>query len=138
MPGVGGVLGVGGVIGVGTDLVDVDRVRRALERTPGLRHRLFTVDEWDYAARHRDPHPHLAGRFAAKEAVMKALGAGMSRMGFSDIEVARDPEGVPSVRLHGPAAEVADRAGVQRWHLSLTHTDSLAQAVAVAVGGRPS
>ncbi len=122
-----------GVVGVGTDLVDVERVRQALERQPGLRTRLFTVPEWDYAARHRDPAPHLAARFAAKEAVMKALGRGMSSMGFDEIEVRRDEHGVPSVALHGAAAQVAAAAGVDRWHLSLTHTDSLAHAVAVAV-----
>jgi holo-[acyl-carrier protein] synthase len=123
-----------GVVGVGTDLVDVDRVRGALERQPGLRTRLFTEHEWDYAARHRDPFPHLAARFAAKEAVMKALGRGMGAMGFAEIEVTRDEHGAPSVVLHGAAAAVAEAAGVRRWHVSLTHTDALAQAVAVAVG----
>lgn len=122
------------VLGIGTDLVDVDRLRRALERTPSLRDRLFTDDEWAYSSRHRDPTPHLAARFAAKEAAMKALGAGMARMPFAQIEVVRDAEGVPSLRLHGAAAEVARSAGVRRWHLSLTHTDSLAQAFAVAMG----
>ncbi len=123
-----------GVLGVGTDLVDVERVRQALERQPGLRTRLFTESEWDYAARHRDPHPHLAARFAAKEAVMKALGRGMSSMGFAEIEVRRDEHGAPRIALHGSAATVAAAAGVAEWHLSMTHTDSLAQAVAVAVG----
>lgn len=130
--------GLPGVVGVGTDLVDVDRVRRALERQPGLRTRLFTTAEWDYSARHRDPNPHLAARFAAKEAVMKALGRGMSSMGFAEIEVERDEHGVPSVVLHGAAAAVALERGVDRWHLSLSHTDTLAQAVAVAVSGEPS
>ncbi len=123
-----------GVVGVGTDLVDVDRLRRALERHPGLRDRLFTSSEWDYAARHRDPHPHLAARFAAKEAVMKALGHGMSSMGFAEIEVVRDESGAPSIVLARSAAEVAAAVGVSQWHLSLTHTDALAQAVAVAIG----
>lgn len=123
-----------GVLGLGTDLVEVDRLRRALERQPGLRTRLFTADEWDYADRHHDPHPHLAARFAAKEAVMKALGRGMSSMGFAEIEVARSAAGVPSVRLSGNAASIADASGVAGWHLSLTHTDLMAQAVAIAVG----
>jgi holo-[acyl-carrier protein] synthase len=123
-----------GVVGVGTDLVDVDRLRTALARTPGLRTRLFTPDEWAYAERHRDPHPHLAARFAAKEAVMKALGRGMSSMGFAEIEVVRDEHGVPSVRLHGAAADLAAAAGVVTWQVSLTHTDALAQAVAIAIG----
>jgi holo-[acyl-carrier protein] synthase len=123
-----------GVLGLGTDLVEVERMRGALARQPGLRTRLFTADEWDYAARHRDPHPHLAARFAAKEAVMKALGRGMSSMGFAEIEVARSAEGVPSVRLSGSAASIAAASGVTAWHLSLTHTDLMAQAVAIAIG----
>ncbi len=130
-----GAGGLPGVLGVGTDLVEVDRVRAALERQPGLRTRLFTEAEWRYAARHRDPHPHLAARFAAKEAVMKALGRGMSSMGFAEIEVIRDESGAPSVLLHGAAAAIGAERGVAAWHLSLTHTDALAQAVAVAVTG---
>ena len=124
-----------GVIGVGTDLVEVDRVRDALGRQPGLRERLFTVREWDYAHRHRDPMPHLAARFAAKEAVMKALGRGIDAMSFHEIAVERDDDGRPSVLLSGRAAEVAESAGVQAWAVSLTHTARLAQAVALAVGG---
>jgi holo-[acyl-carrier protein] synthase len=129
--------GLAHVIGVGTDLVDVDRVRAALERQEGLRQRLFTEAEWEYSARHRDPMPHLAGRFAAKEAVMKALGHGMDRVSFHEIEVLREDSGRPSVRLTGRAAEVAGAAGVAGWHLSLSHTATLAQAVAVAVGADP-
>lgn len=123
-----------GVIGVGTDLVDVGRLRVALGRRDGLRRRIFTDGEWDYADRHRDPMPHLAARFAAKEAVMKALGSGMTGMAFHEIDVGREESGRPMVALHGRAAAVADAAGVRRWHLTLTHTDSLAQAVAIAVG----
>ena len=128
--------GLPGVLGVGTDLVDVDRVRAALDRQERLRDRLFTPAEWEYSARHRDPMPHLAARFAAKESVMKALGHGMEHMSFHEIEVVRDERtGAPAVLLHGRAAEVASRAGVHGWRLSLTHTSSLAQAVAIALGG---
>lgn len=123
-----------GVVGVGTDLVEVDRLRTALERQPGLRERLFTDHEWDYAHRHRDPMPHLAARFAAKEAVMKAMGSGMARAGFDEIEVVRSDDGVPGLRLTGRAQACAAEAGVADWELSLTHTCSLAQAVAIAVG----
>ena len=135
-PGQDGVLVTApGVIGVGTDLVEVERIRAALGRRDGLRQRLFTDGEWDYAARHRDPMPHLAARFAAKESVMKALGHGMDQMAFSEIEVLRDDAGRPTVRLAGRAARIAADAGVERWQLSLTHTASLAQAVAIALGG---
>jgi len=123
-----------GSIGVGTDLVEVERLRAALARRPGLRERLFTADEWAYADRHRDPLTHLAARFAAKESVMKALGRGMDTMSFAEIEVVHDVHGAPSVRLHGRAAAAAAEAGVDSWLLSLTHTSSLAQAVAVARG----
>jgi holo-[acyl-carrier protein] synthase len=123
-----------GVLGVGTDLVDVERIRAALGRQAGLRDRLFTTDELRYAERHRDPMPHLAARFAAKESVMKALGHGMDRMSFTEIEVVRDDAGRPSVVLSGRAAGVAEEVGVRQWHLTMTHTSTLAQAVAIAVG----
>lgn len=127
-----------GVLGVGTDLVEVERLRTALGRTAGLRERLFTQEEWDYAARHRDPLPHLAARFAAKEAVMKALGAGIDSIAFADIAVQRSDGGQPSVLLTGSAARVAQDAGVRSWKVSLTHTDSIAQAVAIALGAPSS
>ena len=127
----GGV--TGGVVGLGTDLTDVDALRRALERRPGLRRRLFTDAEWEYSDRHRDPLPHLAGRFAAKEAVMKCLGAGIGRVGFTEIEVGHDDSGAPTVSLSGRAAERAAALGVARWLVSLTHTSTLAQSVALAV-----
>jgi holo-[acyl-carrier protein] synthase len=123
----------GAVLGVGTDLVEVGRLRDALGRQPGLHDRLFTVAELAYARRHRDPVPHLAARFAAKEAVMKSLGAGMSTMGFIEIEVVRADSGAPSVALSGSAAAHAGSLGVAGWHLSLTHTDSTAHAIAMAL-----
>jgi holo-[acyl-carrier protein] synthase len=130
-----GSTGTMAVIGVGTDLVEVERIRAALQRRDGLRRRLYTEVELSYAERHRDPMPHLAARFAAKEAVMKALGQGMDRMSFQEIGVVRDDDGRPSVELTGRAAEVASLAGVVDWHVTLTHTATLAQAVAIAVGG---
>ncbi len=133
------VTAVGGhLLGVGTDLVDVGRLRAALDRRAGLRTRLFTEQEWDFAASHHDPLPHLAARFAAKESVMKALGRGMDSMGFAEIEVLRSPTGVPSVGLSGRAEQVAAERGVGGWLLSLTHTAELAQAVAIAVAAGPS
>lgn len=107
-------------------------MRRALERQPGLRTRLFTEAEWDYAVSHRDPMPHLAARFAAKEAVMKALGRGIGDISFTDIEVVRDSHGVPSVNLSGRALALAGEQGAPSWSLSLSHTRSMAQAVAIA------
>jgi len=122
------------VIGIGTDLVDLDRFRQALERTPGLVPRLFCADEQAYAERRHDPTERYAARFAAKEAVMKALGVGLGACEFTDIEVVRDDDsGAPTLALHGRAAELAAEAGVSRWLLTLTHSDTTAHAIAVAL-----
>lgn len=127
-----------GVLGVGTDLVEVARVRAALGRQPGLRERLFTEEEWAYAQRHRDPMPHLAARFAAKEAVMKALGVGWGRhAAWHEIEVVRERGGPPRIELSGSAAATARRLGIVRLSLSLTHAANLAMAFVVAEGEEP-
>ena len=122
------------MIGIGTDLVDLDRFRDALERTPGLVARLFSEEERAYAERRNDPTERYAARFAAKEAVMKALGVGLGACEFTDIEVVRDDDsGAPALALHGRAAELASEAGVSRWVLTLTHSDTTAHAIAVAL-----
>ncbi len=127
-------LGVGGVRGIGVDAVDVARFRRVIERRPGIVDRLFTDTERAYAQRCRDPGPRLAVRFAAKEAVLKALGVGVGAAGFRDVEVVRADNGDPGVALTGRAAALSVDLGVQRWHLSMTHTDTVAVATVVAEG----
>jgi holo-[acyl-carrier protein] synthase len=129
----GGVV-PGSVVGVGIDAVDIDRLRAVLARCRHLADRLFTPDERAYAHRASDPVPRLATRFATKESVMKALGLGLGAFGFHDVEVVRDGLDAPRLVLRGAAADLARDAGAVRWHLSLTHTDSLALAVAVADG----
>jgi holo-[acyl-carrier protein] synthase len=119
-------------IGVGVDAVDVERFRVSLGRTPTLRTRLFTAEELAYVAPKVDPVPSLAVRFAAREAVMKALGVGLGAFGFHDVWVRRAESGVPSLEIHGSARALADAAGVTRWHVSLTHTDLLAVAYVLA------
>lgn len=123
------------MIGVGTDLVDVARFREVLARTPSLAERVFTAGERAYAGRAADPTERLAVRFAAKEAAMKALGVGLGAMRMADIEVVVDPDSsAPSLLLHGDAATLAASRGVTTWHLSLTHTDTTAHAIAIADG----
>jgi holo-[acyl-carrier protein] synthase len=122
------------VIGIGTDLVDIDRLRRVLARTPGFADRVFTPAERAYAGQAADAAPRLAARFAAKEAALKCLGLGLGGMPLVEIEVVRDQAtGQPTLQLHGRAAHVAAAHGVRDWRLSLTHTDALAQATAVAL-----
>jgi holo-[acyl-carrier protein] synthase len=114
--------------GVGIDVVDVDRFRLVLERRPRIVDRLFTDGE------RRDAHSQperLAARFAAKEAVLKALGVGAGVTPWRSIEVALSASGAPRVVLHGCASEIADSLGVGHLHLSMTHTDHLAAAFVV-------
>jgi holo-[acyl-carrier protein] synthase len=121
------------MIGIGVDLVEIDRFRAAMTRTPGLRARLFRPDERAYADLKRDPVERYAVRFAAKEAVMKALGCGVGDIAMFDIEVRRAESGEPSVLLHGKAADVAAAKGVTRWLLTLTHSERTAEAIAIAL-----
>ena len=128
----------GGLVrGVGIDAVDIARLRRALDRRPRLAERVFTEAERAYASGATDPGPRLAARFAAKEAVAKALGAGIGAVSWHQVEVVRDDRGAPTLSLSGAAAALAAQRGIERWHLSLTHTDTLAVASVVAEGGRP-
>jgi holo-[acyl-carrier protein] synthase len=122
------------VVGIGIDAVDIGRFRLSLQRTPTMRHRLFTADELDYVSPKADPVPSLAARFAAREATMKALGVGLGAFGFHDVWVARADSGEPSLVVTGAALRLADAAGVARWHLSITHTDTVAIAYVVASG----
>jgi holo-[acyl-carrier protein] synthase len=117
--------------GVGVDLVELDRIRAALERH-GERFldRILTAGERAYCYRRRDPVPHVAARFAAKEAVVKALGTGFAQgIRWVDVEVERDEVGPPRIVLHGAAQQIAGEAA--RVHLSLTHDKGAAIAVAV-------
>jgi len=123
------------LIGIGNDLVDIDRFRKALARTPSLRDRLFTEGERIYADARSDPTERYAVRFAAKEAVMKALGVGLGGFALRDVEVVRDDDaGTPSLALRGRAEALARERGVTGWLVSLTHTEATAMAVAIATG----
>ncbi|MEX1104978.1 MAG: holo-ACP synthase [Ilumatobacteraceae bacterium] len=122
------------VVGIGVDAVEIDRFRQSLERTPSMRMRLFTAAELAYVAPKADPAPSLAARFAAREATMKALGVGLGAFGFHDVWVSRAESGEPSLVVEGRAFELAVAAGVDRWHLSITHTETMAIAYVVASG----
>lgn len=121
------------VVGVGVDLCEVDRLRRTLARTPGFATRVYTDTEREHCGRRRDPAEGLAARFAAKEAVLKALGRGLGACAFRDIEVVRAESGAPSLALHDTAARLAAEHGVTAWHVSLTHTATMAEAVVIAL-----
>jgi holo-[acyl-carrier protein] synthase len=127
----------GTIVGIGVDAVDVVRFRAILARRPGFAARFFTGAEQADARRSPDPTESLAARFAAKEAVMKALGTGLGGFALTDVEVRRGTgrganAGAPSLVLHGAAAALAAQRGAGRFHLSLTHTAQVAVAFVVA------
>jgi holo-[acyl-carrier protein] synthase len=126
-----GHLGAGRVR-VGVDLIEVERVRRALERHPAFRSRCFTAAERAYCEARPNPAQHYAARFAGKEAVGKALGFGVARaFAWREIEIAGRPK--PAVRLSGRVAAWAQALGAGAVDLSLTHSRRLAAAVAAVV-----
>ncbi|MBJ7332025.1 MAG: holo-ACP synthase [Solirubrobacteraceae bacterium] len=116
------------MIGVGIDLLEIGRMEDALARRPRLAERIFTSEERAYAERHKRPAQHFAARFCAKESVAKALN--LRAWAFREIEVVATGA-APRIRLTGRAAEAADALGAQI-HISLTHSDLTAGAVAVA------
>jgi holo-[acyl-carrier protein] synthase len=120
------------VIGIGLDAVDIARFRTIIARRPGVIDRVFTDGERTLLVERSDPVPGLAGRFAAKEAAMKALGVGIGAVDFRDLEVVTAASGAPLVRMHGRATIVAANLGVTAMLVSITHTDDLAQAIVFA------
>jgi holo-[acyl-carrier protein] synthase len=119
---------------VGVDLIEIERIRRALDRYPGFRERCFTEAERACCESRPNPAQSYAGRFAGKEAVGKALGFGVARaFAWQDIEIAGRPK--PSVRLTGRLADWAERIGAGAIDLSMTHSRELANAVAVVEDG---
>jgi holo-[acyl-carrier protein] synthase len=113
------------IVGIGVDIVDVDRFVTALQRTPGLRDRLFVANERNL------PDASLAARFAAKEAVAKALGAPRD-LRWHDVEVVRGIGGRPVLTTSGTVETAAAQLGVRHWHLSLSHDSGSAVAMVVA------
>jgi holo-[acyl-carrier protein] synthase len=119
------------IVAVGIDVVLVDRFARALARTPLLAERLFTEEELMTPSGNPRPPESLAARFAAKEAVAKALGA-PAGLHWHDCEIVTDPDGRPWLTVSGTVAAEAKERGVSRWHLSLSHDGGIASAMVVA------
>ena len=119
------------IVGVGIDVVDITRFERSLARTPGLAGRLFTESEKGLPSR------SLAARFAAKEALAKALGAPRGLL-WTDAEIVTAASGRPRLQVTGTVAAAATRLGVTSWHLSLSHDAGIASAVVIAEGDKPA
>jgi holo-[acyl-carrier protein] synthase len=124
------------VIAVGTDIVEVLRIGQMIERHGEIfLNRVYTDNEIRYCQKRRESTQHYAGRWAAKEAVMKTLGTGWSRgVGWRDIEICSSRSGSPSIVLRGGAREFAEQAGICDVLISISHCRSFATATAIAVG----
>jgi len=118
------------ILGIGTDIIEVARIRKVMERDLGFREKIFTPHEMEYCDSKRDKYPHYAARFSAKEAFLKAIGTGW-RFGirFGEIEVTHDPLGKPEINVYGKAKEWCKNEAVSKIHVSLSHLKEMATAV---------
>jgi holo-[acyl-carrier protein] synthase len=121
------------IIGAGVDIIEIARLRNALERLKDrFIQRVFTPEEQQFCNQHRDPAPHYAARFAAKEAMFKALGTGWAKgVTWQDVEVLRQQKEAPTLRLHGEAQRLSQLMGATRIHLSLSHSEHSAIAMVI-------
>lgn len=126
--------------GLGVDIVEIGRMEQILQRSPRFAYRVFTDEERAYCEGHHRPAVRYATHFAAKEAVLKALGTGFAEgIAFTDVEVTHDEKGKPLALLHGRAQEIADSLGILEIPLSLSRTNetAVANAIAVTAATRP-
>jgi len=121
------------IVGIGVDIVEIRRLRQALARQgERFMHRVYTPEEQDFCRRRQDPAPFLAVRFAAKEALFKAIGTGWARgVTWLDVEVRRTEGEAPRLVLRGKAREISDRLGARSLHVSLSHSSDYAVAVVI-------
>ena len=126
------------IVGHGIDVVDIDRIQRMLDdHSDRFLERCFTPEERFHGEGGRRYAEHIAARFAAKEAAMKALGTGLSAgITWTDISVRREPGGRPTLVVAGTAARLAWHHGIHEWHVSLSHTDTVAMASVIAVASK--
>ena len=122
------------ITGIGTDLIEIVRIQRAIEKNPHFMERVYTANEIAYCQRKKNVWQSFAARFAAKEAVSKAFGTGIGPVGLMEIEILNAENGQPKVVLHGKALQLAADRNIQRLHISLSHSEAYAMATAVLEG----
>lgn len=120
---------------IGVDIIEIERVKKAVERTPRFLDRVFTSREVDYCMKKANPYPSLAARFAAKEALRKLHPAFITGVGFHDLEVLPGEDGRPQVYLHGEAQHRCRVEGIGEISISLSHSRKQAIATAIAKKG---
>ncbi|MBQ5857974.1 MAG: holo-ACP synthase [Peptococcaceae bacterium] len=122
------------ITGIGTDLIEIVRIQRAIEKNPHFMERVYTANEIAYCRRKKNAWQSFAARFAAKEAVSKAFGTGIGPVGLMEIEILNAENGQPKVVLPGKALQLAADRNIQRLHISLSHSEAYAMATAVLEG----
>lgn len=120
------------ILGIGTDLFEVDRMRKAIEKQTSFVDGVFTIHEINYCNQFKNSTERFAARYAAKEALLKALGTGWRNgITFLDIDITNDKLGKPSITLTGKAKQIADKLKVTNIHVSMSHTKTLANAFVI-------
>lgn len=119
------------IYGIGTDMVEIIRIQKAIEKNPRFLQKVYTEEEIRYCQRKKNPWQSFAARFAAKEAVSKAMGTGLGKIGLTDIEVKNHAAGQPQIVLYGNAKAFAQEHGLGRVHISLSHSEAYAIATAI-------
>lgn len=122
------------IIGIGIDLVEISRIESAYKRYPQFVTRIFTDNEQEICLAPMVSFSHLAGRFAAKEAVSKALRTGIGKVGWRDIEILKSKAGAPEVILHNEAKQKAEALGVKSIHCTISHEKNMATAMIILEG----
>lgn len=121
------------MVGIGMDIIEIERIRKALERRPKLKKRIFSEEEIAYCRQKANPFPSLAARFAAKEAALKAMGVGLGACSLCDIYIYISEGGVPNLRVRNSAASLAFEKGIKEFKVTLTHSKDNAAATVIAL-----
>jgi holo-[acyl-carrier protein] synthase len=120
------------IVGIGIDIVEIHRISAALQGTQAMEQRVFTPEEISFCSKRKNKYQHFGGRFAAKEATMKALGTGWSQgIRWKDVEISSDESGKPILTFHGKAREIFENSGALHTWVSITHSSEHAVAVVV-------
>lgn len=122
------------IIGIGTDIIEIDRIKKAGKNNPGFLDRILTEEEKTYCFAKGSRYQSVAGRFAAKEAIAKALGTGFAACSFLDIEILNNKQGKPEVKLINNALNVYQKIGGKEIELSITHCKNMALAFVIIQG----
>lgn len=121
------------IVGIGTDIIEVDRVQKAIDRNGRFLTKVFTLNEIEYFETRNNPSTTIAGTFAVKEAVSKVFGTGIRGFAWTDMEVSRNAFGKPEIKLFGEAKKLADALGITEIMVSISHCETYAVAYCVGV-----